>query len=167
MLFNLSTVSAVGLASIVGLTQAMAVGQPGNGNMAQLDRKDIAINAAALICITPGSKKCGYSVTYTNGQKRETVNYQTGGQLACSVEMLRKHTNSDGFWANLNFIGSAGMNIGYNPSGQSIALGDADSTSNDAAHLKARCGNELGWNDDVDTDQSGESTWGNLNQKLY
>lgn len=87
----------------------------------------------------------------------------------CSIQLLRKHTNDNGFWVNINFIGSAGANIGYDPTGRSIALGVATWSSSDQEHLEARCLNEFGWGPgEVDVDAgSGESAWFDMDQKLY
>ncbi|KAJ2981844.1 hypothetical protein NQ176_g1771 [Zarea fungicola] len=168
MLLSLSTVKALGLASVLAFGTASPVGLPEHGEpVSDLDRRILGNDAQSLLCITPGDRKCGLWVSYTNGQTRQSVKYESGGTTACAFNLLRKHTNNAGFWANLNFLGSAGMNIGYNPTGSSIALGKATWSVNGQAHLNARCLNEFGWKDNVDTSKSSETFWGNLGKKLY
>lgn len=163
MLFNLSTVKALSLASILATAQASPMGSADN----DLDRRIVGNEAQSILCITPGNKKCGLWVSYTNGQTRQTVKFETGGTIGCSIDLLRKHTNSAGFWADLNFVGSAGLNIGFNPTNSEIALGQPTFHNNDQTHLNARCFNEFGWTDSVDASQSTESFWGDLSKKLF
>lgn len=164
MLFNLSTIQALSLASMLAIAQASPVASTDNND---LDRRIIGNEATSLLCITPGDKKCGLWVSYTNGKTRQSVKYESGGTTGCAFGLLRKHTNNAGFWADLNFIGSAGLNIGYNPTNSDIALGKSSWSNNNQAHLNARCLNEFGWRDNVDTSKSTESFWGDLSKKLF
>jgi hypothetical protein len=130
------------------------------------EKRNDAYQSSVLLCVTPGNGKCGISATYTDGQRRETVHYQTGGTTACAYELLRKHSNSAGFYVDINAIGSAGAHIGYNPTGKDISLGNADHTSDDQQYLNARCQAELGFGN-VDRSSSVENFWGNLATDLF
>lgn len=168
MLLSLSTVKALGLASVLAFGTASPIDLPEQVEpVSDLDQRILGNEATSLLCVTPSNSKCGLWVSYTNGKTRQSVKYETGGTTACAYQLLRKHTNNAGFWANLNFLGSAGLNIGYNPTGSSIALGKADWSRNDQAHLNARCLNEFGWRDNVDNSKSSEAFWGNLGKKLF
>ncbi|KAJ3497838.1 hypothetical protein NLG97_g1595 [Lecanicillium saksenae] len=165
MLFNLSTVKALGIASVLGT----ALGSPmGNSDaVATLDRRIVGNEAETLLCVAVGNSKCGLWVTYTNGQSRQTVKYESGGTTGCAFGLLQKHTNDAGFWADLNIFGSAGMNIGYNPTGASIALGKSTWSSEDQSYLQGRCLNEFGWKDTIDTSKSTDAFYGDMSQKLF
>lgn len=115
----------------------------------------IANEATFMICeyinnAAPNKNVCGIFASYTNEKVRQTVKATSAGSVGCSYTLLKKHTNSAGFWVNADIIGSnAGANIGYNPTGKSINLNSraAKSTTgtsaNDAAYLKGRCANEF------------------------
>ncbi|KAJ2974780.1 hypothetical protein NQ176_g5874 [Zarea fungicola] len=168
MYFNLSTIKAIGIAAILGSALANPVGDlDTRASVSELESRIAGNEASALLCITPGNKKCGLFVTYTNGPSRQSVRTQSGGTVACAVQMLRKHTNGAGFWANINAIGNAGLNIGYNPTNQKMNLGKATWSRNDQAYLRGRCQNEFGWSDVLDTSQSTESFYGDLPKKLF
>ncbi|KAL6706351.1 hypothetical protein ACN47E_005641 [Coniothyrium glycines] len=158
------------LTGVIAISQAaaMAVPEPKDVSLDHaLEARIVGNEASFLLCNTPGSGKCGIFATYTNGQSRQSVSYQTGGTTKCSYEFLQKHTNGAGFWVDLNIFGSSrGANIGYNPTGKSISLGTATSSSNGQTYLNGRCQNEFGWGN-IDTSNSGESFWGNLATKLY
>lgn len=106
------------------------------------------------------------SVTYSIGQIRQTVKFQTGGFTTCAYQELRTHTNEAEFWANAIIIGSTGLNIGYNPTGKSIRLGKASPSSRDQTYLDGRCRNEFGWGG-VDPGSSGESNWWDIAVNLF
>jgi hypothetical protein len=158
------------VAAFIAISQAaaLAVPEPKDASLAPALEARIPGNEASfLLCNTPGSGKCGIFATYTNGQTRQSVSYQTGGSTACALQFLQKHTNGAGFWVDLNIFGSTrGVNIGYNPTGRSISLGTATSSNNNQAYLNGRCQNEFGFGN-IDTSNSAESFYGNLGTKIY
>lgn len=165
----------LGLAAILSVAQAAALPTESTDaapvvveedDFGALEARIVGNEANALLCVTPTTSKCGLYVTYTNGARRETVQWQSGGLTACSVVLTRKHTNGAGFWANLNFFGSPGMNIGYDGTGRQIALGSATTVVRDQGFLNSRCQSVFGWGD-VDASKSTQSFWGDLGTKLY
>lgn len=170
MLAKSSIIKALSFATFLSLGEAAALPEPVDlaiTTFSHLQSRILGNEASSLICVTPDDKKCGIYMTYTNGQKRETVKYQTGGRIACAFQMLRKKTNENGFWADLEFFGTAGFHIGFNPTRQEIALGDATFSNNNQDRLNGRCRNEFGWTESVDVAKSGEAFWGNLDRNLY
>lgn len=167
-------ISMLAILTAISHATAMTVPAPNDNSSATLIEARIVGNeASVLLCDQPFtgnqgvSGKCGIFATYTNGQTRQSVSYQTGGQNLCAFEELQKHTNSAGFWVDINIFGSSkGANIGYNPTGKSISLGTATSSSSDQAYLNGRCLNEFGWSG-VNTDTSSEAFFANLGTKLY
>lgn len=118
--------------------------------------------AASLIC-NDGSK-CGYYYEFNGEHGLQELRISSGGTTACAQAGLAKHTNSAGFWANIDTFGSCvGVSVGYNPTGKSDCLGKASWSSNDNSYLQERCRNEFGgdWSKLV-TGNSGESTWDNV-----
>lgn len=174
MLFNVSATKALSLITFLGAAQAAALPRPidlitssTTTTTTQLESRIAGNEASSLLCFTVGNKKCGIAVTYTNGQTRQTVRYQTGGTYACAYQALQKHTNDAGFWADLDIFGTAGMHIGFNSKNTEIALGKATSSSNGQQYMNGRCQNEFGFTEGVDTGKSGEAYWGDLEKKLY
>lgn len=156
---------ALSIVAAFAVTQAAAQPSADASTGTEIESRIVGNEVNSLLCITPNNGKCGLYVTYTNGQRRETVKFQSGG-LLCSVVMLRKHTNGAGFWADVNVIGRAGLNVGFNPTGKQMSLGDAGITVTDQKYLNSRCKSEFGW-DGVDTSKSSLAFWGNLGTKLY
>lgn len=157
------------LASLMATSQALALAlpTPDTNSTSLIIPRIIGNEASVLLCVQPNSKKCGIFATYTNTATRQSVKYETGGQTYCAYQFLQKHTNSAGFWVDLDIFGSSkGANIGYNPTGRKITLGKATSSSSSQSYLDGRCGNEFGWRG-VDTGSSGESFFGDLGTKLY
>ncbi|KAJ2983202.1 hypothetical protein NQ176_g866 [Zarea fungicola] len=146
------------------VTQASVLPATAEENMGLVAREIPACQA--VLCITPNQKQCGLYVSYTNGQKTETVQTSSGGGIGCAYELLRKHVNHDGFWANLNFFGSEGLNIGYNPTGRSINLPPATITVVNTDEIALQCENIFHIKG-IDIDQSAWYYYANFNTQLY
>ena len=74
---------------------------------------------------------------------------------------FQSHTNADGFWEDLNLISSAGLNIGYHPTGKSFNLAGRDPAlilSDD--DLKKVCLDAFGIDADIDSDAFGQTYFG-------
>jgi hypothetical protein len=78
-----------------------------DGNVTALEARIPDNDAQSILCFTASNSKCGVWFSYAHAGRRESTNYQTGGTLACSVELLRKHCNSAGFCSD---IGTANTN---------------------------------------------------------
>lgn len=163
MLLKFSALKALSLASIIGA----AFSSPIDEATSKLDRRIVGNDAVSLICQSPNSEQCGLWVSYTNGKTRQSISVQSGGFYGCTYELLRKHTNNDGFWAEIKLWGGAGLNIGFNSRGTQMAVGDATWSSNDFEYLKRRCLNEFDWKYEIDTSASGESFFQGLWEELY
>ncbi|CAK7567720.1 MAG: hypothetical protein SEPTF4163_005688 [Sporothrix epigloea] len=162
------------------LSTALANPVPDASSGSDIGKRRIGNDATFLYCVTP-DHECGIFATYTNGDTRQTVSWKTGNptsdaqvvesnQDSCLLEMYKKHTNDAGFWLNLDFHWDATSHtIGYNPTGDSIVLGDASWSSTDSNYLNGRCMNEFGSEfSSVATDYgSVELNWTDLGQTLY
>ncbi|KAJ2982627.1 hypothetical protein NQ176_g1267 [Zarea fungicola] len=78
----------------------------------------------------------------------------------------RKHTNGNGFWFDVGIFHKTGLNIGFNPTGRSIRLGDATSQIVNRDAIALQCKGIFGW-DDLDGNQSGWNYWSGFNPQLY
>ncbi|KAF2111629.1 hypothetical protein BDV96DRAFT_173666 [Lophiotrema nucula] len=107
-------------------------------------------NAGVLICESKQGG-CGYEVTYNSGGSSQTVTFSSQGNL-CAVRFFQKHTNSAGFYADLDAIGSnPGITIGYNPTGRKITLGSPNNVIEDPVTLQSLCNQALGWSTSSNT----------------
>lgn len=166
----------LGLSAILSAAQAAALPADAavveneaavtNVDFESLQARIAGSEANALLCITPSSSKCGLYITYTNGQRRETVQWESGGLTSCAFSMTRKHTNGNGFWGNLDVFGTPGMHIGFNPTGKQIALGKSPSVIQDQNFLNARCQSVFKFGN-VDAAKSTQSYWPDLGINLY
>lgn len=81
-----------------------------------------------LFCTTAfvvgGAGRIGFLVTHHDGTalKNETVAFQNDGPEAyLAYELLKSHTNPNGFWEDVNIFGSTkGLNVGYHPTGKTL-----------------------------------------------
>jgi hypothetical protein len=79
-----------------------------------------------MFCITEfvvgGSGTEGFLINYYDSivDQRQSVAFKTSGlELYLVHKLLQSHTNKDGFWEDLNVIGSTkGLNVGYHPTGK-------------------------------------------------
>ncbi|KAK9802092.1 hypothetical protein AB5N19_07899 [Seiridium cardinale] len=158
------TLKAILLASLAATTQAAAITpseKPGKRGIS-------GNNASILTCFTLNDGQCGMTASYTNGEKRQTVSFTNASPVGCTVAMLKKQTNDEGFWVDVDLFGSTpGGNIGWNPSGEEIELGKASSSNEDPDYISKRCSEEFTWTKTVDTSKSGENYWNDLDKKLY
>lgn len=154
---------AFSLASL-SISQAAALPAAGKEPVNLVAREIPAVES--FLCITVGTKKCGLYVSYTNGVKTENVQTESGGLGGCTVDLYRRHTNRDGFWANVNIAHKAGLNIGYSPTGRTLSLGAATATVNNPGALSLACQNIFGFTS-IDQSQSGWNYWAGFNPQLY
>ncbi|CAK7567722.1 MAG: hypothetical protein SEPTF4163_005690 [Sporothrix epigloea] len=162
------------------LSTALANPVPDASSGSDLGERTIGNDATFLYCVT-SDYECGISATYTSGDTQRTVSWTAGSPASdaqavqvnmdsCFVELYKKHTNDAGFWLDVGFSwGGVSHTIGYNPTGDSIDLGDASWSSTDGDYLNVRCLAEFGSDfSSVSTDNgSVELNWTDLNQTLY
>ncbi|KAJ2983695.1 hypothetical protein NQ176_g510 [Zarea fungicola] len=158
------TSAALGLMSALSVTRAASLPAAAVETVGLVARETPACQA--VLCITPNEKQCGLYVSYTNGKRSESVQTSSGGGRGCSFELLRKQTNHDGFWANLNFFGSSGLSIGYSQTGRSIKLGAATLSVENHDKLALQCENIFDIKG-IDVDLSGWYYYANFNTQLY
>ncbi|CAK7275285.1 hypothetical protein SEPCBS119000_006616 [Sporothrix epigloea] len=162
------------------LSTAFAGPVPETSSTSDVEKRIVGNEATFLVCVTT-DWRCGYFSTYTNGEARQTVKWTTGNKSTnlkvvssnqdwCLYEAYRKHTNDAGYWfnADMHWKGVS-HTIGFDPTGNSIKLGDATWGSTDQAYLNGRCENEFGSDyASVAPDYgSGELNWTDLSDKLY
>ncbi|KAJ2983073.1 hypothetical protein NQ176_g958 [Zarea fungicola] len=155
--------TAVSLAAL-SIAQAAALPAAAEENINHVAREIPAVQS--VLCITPQTKKCGLYVSYTNGARTENVQTESGGLTGCAVDLYKKHTNGDGFWADVNIVHSAGLNIGYNPTGRSLTLGAATSAVQNPDAISLQCQSIFGFTS-IDQSQSGWNYWSGFNPQLY
>lgn len=97
----------------------MAINQSTNPTFNQLE---------VLYCITTfqvgGSGRLGFMINYYDriiNQKQSVAFTADGPELYLAWRLLRRHTNNDGFYEDVNrFRSPLGLNVGYNPTGKSL-----------------------------------------------
>ncbi|CAK7567721.1 MAG: hypothetical protein SEPTF4163_005689 [Sporothrix epigloea] len=179
MFASLNLVKALPFALM--LSTALANPVPETNSTAKAEKRIVGNEASWLVCVN-GVWQCGFYATYTNGQARQTVKWTTGNPTSsdihviesnqdwCIISGYRKHTNDAGFWSNADIHWKgASHTIGYDPTGNTIDLGDASWSSTDTDYLNGRCLNEFG--DDFSSVAtgygSGELNWSDIGSTLY
>ncbi|CAK7267431.1 hypothetical protein SEPCBS57363_002589 [Sporothrix epigloea] len=179
MLPTLNLVKALPLALM--LSTALANPVPEANSTAKAEKRIIGNDSTWLICVN-GVWQCGFYATYTNGDTRQTVKWTTGNPTSsnpkvmqsnqdwCVISGYRKHTNDAGFWSNADIHWKgASHTIGYDPTGNSIDLGNPTSQSTDHDYLNGRCLNEFGgdFSNVAPEYGSGELFWSDIGSTLY
>ncbi|CAK7270312.1 hypothetical protein SEPCBS119000_004024 [Sporothrix epigloea] len=152
-----------------------------SGSSASGIEKRIDGNDATVLLCFKDDYMNGFYATYTNGQTRQSVNWTCGNDSGnwrveesnqdwCDYSHYKKHTNDAGFWLNIDVhLDGDSHTIGWNPTGNSIDLGQATWTSQDQDYLNGRCLNEFGDAFSNVNTQLGsmEFNWNSLDQTLY